>query len=245
MSRNSTRGILLDIEGTVSPVSYVYDVLFPFARKNSQDYLNRKWSEASTRRALDLMAIDTGAGDWSDWLGTTRSREESIQIVLSEIDRLMDGDVKATGLKELQGLIWFEGFTTGKLLSKLFSDVPPALQHWKESGADVRIYSSGSVTAQENFFKYTEDGDMTPYLNGFYDTTTGPKRDSISYSEITKDFAMPAGDITFFSDIPEELDAARSAGMQATLVVRPGNKPVDRKDYPVIESFASLIRSFA
>jgi enolase-phosphatase E1 len=220
----------------------VYDVLFPFARNNSEDYLKRKWSEESTLRALDLMAVDAGAKNSSDWLGT-KSREDSLQVVLTEIYRLMDGDVKATGLKELQGLIWFEGFTTGKLLSKLFADVPPTLQRWKDAGADIRIYSSGSVTAQKNFFKYTEHGDMTTYLNGFYDTTTGPKRESKSYSEIAKNFSISPNDITFFSDIPEELDAARSAGMQTTLVVRPGNKPVEHGDFSLVYSFSQLAES--
>ena len=137
----------------------------------------------------------------------------------------MDGDVKATGLKELQGLIWQEGYAAGRLKSHVYPDVPPALRRWAERGLDLRVYSSGSVGAQKVFFAHTEAGDLLGLFRGHYDTTTGPKREAESYRRIAADMKMPPSAVLFLSDVPRELDAAREAGMRTALVVRPGNVP--------------------
>jgi enolase-phosphatase E1 len=236
----SGRGILLDVEGTTSSVRYVYDVLFPYARRHLARYLETAWDRADTQRALDLIAHDAGAESFSAWtagMGIDAARER----VLGEVTRLMDGDVKATGLKELQGLIWRSGFESGQLRAHVYEDVPPALRRWQAAGLDVRIFSSGSVAAQKLFFAHTEAGNLLPYLNGHYDTTTGPKREWLSYARIAEAFGLRTAEILFASDIVEELNAARAAGMQTALLLRPGNAPApDPSNHPTAESFATI-----
>ena len=138
----------------------------------------------------------------------------------------MDGDVKATGLKELQGLIWQEGYAAGRLTSHVYPDVPPALRRWAEQGLDLRIFSSGSVAAQKVFFAHTDAGDLLPLFHGHYDTTTGPKREAESYRRIAADMKLPTSAILFLSDVVQELDAAAEAGCERPWSVRPGNAPI-------------------
>ncbi len=214
--------MLLDVEGTTSSVAFVYDVLFPYARRELADFLRRRWDEPAVARACDMIARDAGAPSLSAWVGLEAARER----VRAEVVRLMDGDVKATGLKELQGLIWQEGYAAGRLRSHVYADVPPALRRWSEAGLDLRIFSSGSIAAQKVFFAHTEAGDLLGLFRGHYDTTTGPEREAESYRRIAADMGMPPSAILFLSDVRQELDAAREAGMRTALVVRPGNAPV-------------------
>lgn len=208
------RGIVLDIEGTTSSIRFVYDILFPFARHRADDFLRRRWEDPAVQKARRQIEADAGANAW-----------EQPQI-LAEAFRLMDGDVKATGLKALQGLIWEEGYAAGLLRSHVYADVPLALADWRARGLDIRIYSSGSVHAQKSFFGKTEYGDLRPFLQGHYDTTTGPKREPESYARIALDMGMAPDQLLFLSDVPAELDAAASAGWRTGLAVRPGNAAV-------------------
>ena len=231
MTTIAAQGVLLDIEGTTSSVSFVYDVMFPFARRELDAYLEASWRTPECRAACAQIARD--AGD--------ESLAEQPSAVRDEVLRLMDGDVKATGLKQLQGLIWERGFQSGELLAHVYDDVPPALLRFNGSGLDVRIYSSGSIQAQKLFFGHTEFGNLLPQFRGHYDTTTGPKREAASYTAIAEDYQLPASDIAFLSDVVAELDAARTAGMQTVLVLRPGNQPVEPgHGHRAISSFAQL-----
>ena len=225
----SGRGILLDIEGTTSSISFVYDVMFPFVRRELDAYLRSHWGEPALAAACDAIGRDAG----------NPSIAASQEQVKAEVVRLMDGDVKATGLKQLQGLIWDAGFTSGEMKAHVYDDVPPAVATWNKAGLDVRIYSSGSVQAQKLFFGHTIAGNLLPQFRGHYDTTTGPKKEAASYSAIAAAFALPPREILFLSDVPAELDAARQAGLQTALVVRPGNAAV-RPDHGHGE-----LRSFA
>jgi enolase-phosphatase E1 len=241
IARLNVKGVLLDIEGTTSSIRYVYDVLFPFARQGLVPFLEQHWSEPAVRAACEQIATDAEAASLEAWCGVNADRETQQTRVVAEVLRLMDGDVKATGLKALQGLIWQQGYDAGKLVSHVYADVPPALAEWRQQGLDVRIYSSGSIAAQNVFFAHTEFGDLLPYLRGHYDTTTGPKREPASYRSIAGAMHLPASEIVFCSDIPAELDAAREAGMQTILVVRPGNTPADGDvSHTAINSFAEL-----
>lgn len=239
MNKHDPRGVLLDIEGTTSPVSYVYDVLFPFARANAEFHLRQTWATPATDKAVQLMARDAGFSCAEEWFDSIADKE-AVAVVMTEVIRLMDGDIKATGLKELQGLIWAEGYANGALRSEVFDDVPVALQRWIEAAVDVRIYSSGSIGAQKVFFKNTRHGDLTRYLSGYYDTTTGPKRQPHSYELIAEDFELPPAHIIFFSDVVEELDAAAQAGMRTILVVRKGNAVLQCDTHSLIHSFQEL-----
>ena len=224
--RFSSRVILLDIEGTVAPISFVHDVLFPYARTRMEAYLRQHWSDpavAAARAMLDDSACDVS--------------EPSLASLNQKLFRLMDADVKSTGLKQLQGMIWDEGYHAGHLQSPVFPDVPAALARWKESGKTIAIYSSGSVAAQKVFFQYTNSGDLTPYLSAHFDTTTGPKKSSDSYAKIASVLGVSPADILFISDVAEELEAAGTAGMPGLIAARPGNTPLVPGKFPVIYSF--------
>jgi enolase-phosphatase E1 len=153
---------------------------------------------------------------------------------------LMEQDRKSTGLKTLQGLIWEDGYRTGELQGDVYPDVPEALRTWKEKGIRVRIFSSGSVLAQKLLFGHTAYGDLLSYFEGYHDTTTGPKREARAYTAIAAAFGLPPREILFLSDVVEELDAAREAGMPTGLLLRPGNKPVVPGSHPTYRSFAEL-----
>jgi enolase-phosphatase E1 len=243
----SGRGILLDIEGTTSSVSFVYDVMFPYVRKHLTFEVFANWLEPEYIEAFHALARDAGHDSLDAWLKTNKlTRENPLRaadVVCKEVLRLMDADVKATGLKQLQGLIWKSGFESGELKAHIYDDVPPALAAWNAAGKDVRIYSSGSVQSQKLFFGHTIAGDLLPHFRGHYDTTTGPKKEAGSYREIAGDFRFPPGEILFLSDVIAELDAARAAGLQTALVVRPGNPSVQesgRPPHPQIESFGEV-----
>jgi enolase-phosphatase E1 len=243
----SGRGILLDIEGTTSSVSFVYDVMFPYVRKHLTFEVFANWLEPEYLAAFDAIARDAGHESLDAWLKTQKlTRENPLRaadVVCKEVLRLMDADVKATGLKQLQGLIWQGGFESGELKAHVYDDVPPALTAWNAAGKDVRIYSSGSVQAQKLFFGHTIAGDLLPEFRGHYDTTTGPKKEAASYQKIAADFKLPTSEVLFLSDIGAELDAARVAGLKTALVVRLGNATGQTsagEPHESIENFAQV-----
>jgi enolase-phosphatase E1 len=221
------RGILLDIEGTTSSVGFVYDVMFPYVRKHLTFEVLTNWDEPDFIAAYEAVARDAGHESLTAWLQTHRlSRDSPLRaadVVCREVIRQMDADLKASGLKQLQGLIWQSGFESGELLAHVYDDVPPALEAWNAAGKDVRIYSSGSVQAQKLFFGHTIAGNLLGQFRGHYDTTTGPKKAAESYGKIAADFGLRSGDILFLSDVVAELDGARDAGLRTVLIVRPGN----------------------
>jgi len=230
------RGIVLDVEGTTSSISFVYDVLFEFARRHIGDFLARHRLDPAVRSAAAALAAEAGAAG----AGLDDPAGES-RIVLAALD-LINRDVKSTPLKQLQGMIWRGGFESGELVAHVFDDVPPALSQWADSGLDVRIYSSGSIEAQKLFFTHTAGGDLTPFLRGHYDTTTGPKREAASYRAIAADMRLEPREILFVSDVGAELDAARQAGMATALANRPGNRdPGGLLDHDPLSSFAEIV----
>jgi enolase-phosphatase E1 len=243
----SVRGILLDIEGTTSSVHFVYEVMFPFVRRELETFLLRNWGRAELLEVLDQMARDAGKSSWDAWHREIPPVGESDglaarqrALVVAETLSLMDRDVKATGLKQLQGLIWEAGFQSGELQADLYDDVPEALRGWNEQSLDVRVYSSGSVAAQRLFFGHTIVGNLLPLFRGHYDTTTGSKREAVSYERIAQAMRLDPGEILFLSDVVAELDAARTAGMQTALCRRPGNAEPGPHDHPELRSFSEL-----
>ncbi len=233
------RMVLLDIEGTVSPLAFVHEVMFPYARRHAAVFLGRGWESPMVQEALAQMARDAGAASLAAWCPPGLAGPA---FVTTQVHQMMDADIKATGLKQLQGLIWEEGFRAGELRSTLFEDVPAALDRWRQAGLDLCIYSSGSVHAQKLFFSHTAAGDLGGFFSGWYDTTTGPKRAAASYAAIAADRGLPAHDILFVSDVVDELDAARAAGMVTAHALRPGNHPASdpHHDHPGITSFTQI-----
>lgn len=230
------RAILLDVEGTTSSISFVYDVLFTHAKARVGEFLATHRGDPRVMALAAALTATAGAP-----LSPAEIATDPTRAALAAID-LMNRDVKDTALKELQGMIWRSGFESGELVAHVFDDVPAALAAWADSGLDVRIYSSGSIEAQKLFFRHTTAGDLTPFLRGHYDTTTGPKRVSDSYRAIAADMGLEPRSILFVSDVGEELDAARAVGMATALAVRPGNRePGGLLEHEAIRSFAEIV----
>ena len=225
MANLQARCVLLDIEGTISDIRFVYDVMFPYAKQNMDRFLFENWESLAVQGAIGTVARDAGIASIQDWLGPKwQSVDSSAISKLSEhCQQLMSHDSKATGLKLLQGMVWQFGFESGALRAELFADVLPALEEWKASGLDLRIYSSGSVLAQQMFFKYTVLGDLTDLFSAYYDTTIGNKRNVSSYERIATESQFEPSDIVFVTDVHAEVMAASQAGMQVVASVRPNN----------------------
>jgi enolase-phosphatase E1 len=244
-SISSVHGILLDIEGTTSPIGFVYQVLFPFVRAHLKDYLRRNTGSEELQRDLSQLREEhqkdlAEAMPPPQWVD--EPRDAYIESVMDYVFWLMDRDRKSTGLKSLQGRIWQEGYDRGELKSQVFPDVPAALRNWKSENLDVRIFSSGSVLAQKLLFAHTEHGDLTEFLRGYFDTNIGAKTEPESYRQIANEYRLPASEVLFVSDVTLELDAAQGAGMQTLLCVRPGNLPQpQRHGHRVIHSFNQIV----
>ncbi|HZM89427.1 MAG TPA: acireductone synthase [Blastocatellia bacterium] len=236
----SITALILDIEGTTTPIDFVYNVLFPYARNHVEDFLASHRSDEDIAGLVDENANDVQRGlDPPALEGYPRV---SVDAVAAYVRWLMDQDRKSTALKSLQGKIWEEGYRKGALQSTLFADVPPAFNRWREQGKMICIYSSGSVLAQKLLFANTEAGDLTPFISEYFDTNIGGKKDSASYARITASLGSEPHSLLFVSDITEELDAAAAAGLQTTLCVRPGNHPQPQLvSHRVIHSFDEVL----
>jgi len=235
---------LLDIEGTVAPLTLTSGVLFPYARRHFEEFLRERSKDDDVHADLALLAEENRAEtdlscpkiagapglDFETWEGSA----------LRYLLWLMDRDRKSTALKSLQGKIWKAGFESGELKGTFFPDVPPALERWSKI-ARVAIYSSGSVEAQQLLFSHSTAGDLTPLLSGYFDTRTGAKTASASYAAIAETMQVATGEILFLSDVVRELDAAREAGCRTRLVVRPGYAPVeDARGHAVLRTFENV-----
>ena len=230
--------VLLDIEGTVSDIRVVYAVMFPYAQQNMALFLKLHWLEPAVQTAIQQVCADANQ-DPQTWLG--ESTDQAQQTLLTHLNQLMANDSKSTGLKAIQGLVWKDGFESGAIRAELFDDVLPALKKWNASELMISIYSSGSILAQQLFFGHTIHGDVTPLLSHYFDTTTGPKRESSSYISIAQAMKIPSSAILFVSDIAEELMAATNAGFQVVASVRPNNKPLSETYVgPAVSSFADI-----
>jgi enolase-phosphatase E1 len=231
--------MLLDIEGATTPVHFVYQTLFPYARKHGPDYLREFWDSDSLRpvrnQLLKQNELDAAEG------APQISREPGVKAAIQYYEWLMDRDRKVTPLKTIQGLIWERGYTTGELHSEVYPDVPRAFSRWQEERRSIAIYSSGSVLAQQQLFRYTNYGDLTGFISSYFDTETGGKREMKSYSAIARSLGFAAADICFVSDTTEEIEAARVAGMKAVLCARePRQANTPASPETIIGSFEEL-----
>jgi enolase-phosphatase E1 len=231
-----TRAILLDVEGTTTPVDYVHQTLFPFARERVRAFLeaNRDASrpDVGLLRAEHAADLARGAAP-PEWTDTAAG-------VTAYVHWLMDQDRKSTGLKSLQGKIWAEGYRSGALRGEVYPDVPPALERWRQRGLRVAIFSSGSVLAQQLIFGHSTAGDLTPLLDSYFDTTVGAKRDAQSYVKIAAGLELEPAQVLFLSDTEAELDAAHAAGMRTGLCAR-GGAPPDGASHARVASFDAVL----
>ena len=221
----SIAALLLDIEGTTTPIDFVYNVLFPYARRRVKDYLAAHWSLPSVSSDVAGL-VEENINDKKRGLEPPALEEPPDSVSIEAyVLWLMDQDRKTTPLKSLQGKIWDDGYRTGELRSQVFADVAPAFRRWNEQGKRISIYSSGSVLAQKLLFANTDAGDLTQFIDRYFDTNIGAKKDSESYRRIVEALELDPSSVLFLSDVSDELDAAATAGLHTLLCVRPGNNP--------------------
>jgi len=229
------KAILLDIEGTTTPIAFVHDTLFPFAKERIGKYVETHFGSLGSEIT---QLVEESAHDASYTIPVDPTEPGSIAAYL---EHLIDEDRKSTPLKSIQGKIWQEGYESVELKSVVFDDVPPAFERWKAAGKTIAIFSSGSVLAQKLLFRYTDHGDLSSFISSYFDTNIGAKRDPRSYVAIIDELNVAAPDILFVSDVVAELDAARDSGLVTALSVRPGNTPVEGDVvHRVISSFDEL-----
>ena len=205
------KAVVTDIEGTTSSISFVHDVLFPYASRKLSDFVHAHQDEVDVRQLLLETRTEAGEPD--------ADIDRTVEILLQWIQQ----DRKATPLKALQGLIWEQGFNNGDFTGHVYEDAVRNLQAWHQSGIELYVYSSGSVHAQQLLFGHSDAGSLLHLFKGYFDTNIGHKREVTSYQAIAESISLPAEQILFLSDIVEELDAARDAGMQTIQLVRDDN----------------------
>ena len=210
-----TRAILTDIEGTTSSISFVKDVLFPYARHALPGFVAAHRDDPEVRRWLDVVATEHGSICNDD-------------VIVETLQGWIDQDRKHTALKALQGMIWKAGYRDADFTAHIYPDAAPALRSWHDAGLPLYVYSSGSVPAQQLFFGHSDAGDLTPLVSDWFDTEIGGKREADSYRRIAERIGLDAAQIVFLSDVVEELDAAREAGLQTVLVDRLSDYPQPR-----------------
>jgi enolase-phosphatase E1 len=232
--------VLLDIEGTTTPIDFVYEVLFPYARARAAEFLISHRSDV----AEDIEELlRENAEDVARGLNPPAISRGGVEELAAYVQWLMDQDRKTTVLKSLQGKIWEAGYLEGELHSQVFEDVPRAFKRWQKQERRICIYSSGSVLAQKLLFANTEAGDLTRFIGGYFDTNIGPKKEAESYQRIVGALASQPSAIVFVSDVTAELEAAASAGLETLLCLRPGNHPqTGAAGYTVITSFDEVFK---
>lgn len=221
------KAIVTDIEGTTSSLSFVKDVLFPYASEHLAAYVTSHAEESVVREQLEAVGKE---------VGKVLSIDEAVQQLL----RWIDEDKKITPLKTLQGMIWEEGYRSGDFTGHFYEDAVRNMRAWREKGIRIYIYSSGSVYAQKLLFGFSDFGDLTPLISGYFDTHVGHKRETSSYELIASEIGVRAGDILFLSDIREELDAARTAGMHTRWLVRDADGVDPNTSHPQVRDFDAI-----
>ncbi len=222
------KAILTDIEGTTSSISFVKDVLFPYAERKIPSFLRR---ESDRREVIKILK------DVEEIEGKELSLEEVIKLLL----RWIREDKKITPLKELQGLVWEEGYRKGELKGHIYEDAYEKLKEWHEKGIPIYVYSSGSVKAQKLLFSNTPYGDLTYLFSGYFDTNVGNKKDKDSYLRIARKVGLEPEDILFLSDNPQEIEAAAAAGMRVIRFAREGeNEPLPDYPHTQVRSFREI-----
>jgi len=230
--------VVLDIEGTTCPVSFVAKTLFPYAAEHLQDFIEQNQFDPDIQNLLHELR--------EEQCKSSQTRQDStspidVSSLVTYAKQLIAADMKLTPLKDLQGRIWREGYATGELISPLFPDVAPCLHNWKRQGFVLAVYSSGSVAAQQQLYQFSNAGNLVNLFSHWFDTHQGPKQAFSSYQSICGAMAVSPDQVLFLSDSPNELQAARTAGLQTACCVRPGNPHPGDPQFACIQDFYELI----
>jgi len=220
------RAIVTDIEGTTSSIDFVHQTLFPYAKTHVRAFLRAQGGNDEVQHLLD---------DVEKLAGADLSIDEAADV----LEQWMEEDRKFTPLKSLQGLIWKIGYEAGALKGHVYADTPEYLRRWHAQGLALYVYSSGSVAAQKLIFGHSDAGDLTPLFSGYFDTRIGGKREVSAYQRILQEIKLPGEQVLFLSDIGEELDAARIAGMHTCQLVR-DDKAMAAPAHPQARDFSQV-----
>ncbi|MBW7469386.1 acireductone synthase [Marinobacter sp. F4218] len=208
------RVVLTDIEGTTSSISFVHDVLFPYASEHLPEFIRAHHGDSpAVVEQLDAVAQKAGID------------RDDIEALIQTLQAWIREDRKETPLKTLQGMVWEQGYQQGEIKGHIYADAADYLQRWHDRGLRLFVYSSGSVKAQQLIFGFTEAGDFTPYFSGYFDTRIGGKKEADSYRAILGELGVEAKTVLFLSDVEAELEAAEAAGMKTAWLVREGELP--------------------
>ena len=236
--------LLLDIEGTTCPVSFVSDVLFPFAKQELSHYIKQHWDKSP-----DNEQIKAAKKEWLDDRSTEsvqikqqviKGESEEMDGLIQYLKHLISIDKKSTALKDLQGKIWEHGYNNGDLKSQLFPETAECLREWRKQGLALSVYSSGSIQAQKLLYRHSPAGDLEKLFSHWFDTHTGPKKSTESYIKIAEQLGSSPNKIWFVSDNGAECDSARSAGMHTLFSLRDGNPDRDPRDHTVVQSLREV-----
>jgi 2,3-diketo-5-methylthio-1-phosphopentane phosphatase len=253
---SSIQAVVLDIEGTTTPITFVHDVLFPYIKNQLKQHLTSTFDEQQTQSDIKALAnqaqqdlADNGQYSPAPQINVNSSKDVVIQQVVNNVEYNMNVDRKMTALKQLQGHIWLSAYQSGEIKGQIYDDVLPMFEHWKTSGKDIFIYSSGSVSAQKLLFtysdkKYNDSYDLTSYLSGHFDTQhPGSKLEAESYRIIANDINKEPSQILFVTDNVNEAIAAKIVGYNVVLSVRPGTaKLPENHGFPVVTSFDQILK---
>ncbi len=209
--------ILMDIEGTTTSIDFVHKTLFPYASEHLAGFVRQHEDDARIKQELQVV---------KETIRQEQGIEADLETAIAELLNWIQQDRKHTALKALQGYLWKKGYETAQYKGHLYDDVLPSWRKWQTAGIDLGIYSSGSVAAQKLLFGYSEKGDVNSYLSAYFDTRVGHKREEVSYRNISKKLELVPKKVLFLSDVGEELDAAKAAGMRTIQLVRPGTQAV-------------------
>jgi enolase-phosphatase E1 len=225
--------VLLDIEGTTTPIAFVHNVLFPYARARVGSFLESHGSDDDVRKIVEDLRTEQRSA-----IANSDERREA--TVVDYVHALMDRDRKSGPLKALQGRIWEQGYRDGELKGDVYPDVPTAFARWTADGLRIGIFSSGSVLAQQLLFANSTAGDLSRFLSCHFDTGVGAKGEAGSYRRIVETLGVAAARILFVSDVVKELDAAREAGLRTLLCVRPPASVPTSNAYDRVKSFDTI-----
>lgn len=245
--------LLLDIEGTTTPITFVTKTLFPYVKYNLKSYLDIHWRTEQLQQVVENLRkqheidIETGMKDSPRIDCNTKvTKLEILNSVANNVLWQMSLNRKTTALKDLQGMIWESGYKSKEIEGDLFEDVESVLRIFHNSGIRIYIYSSGSIYAQKLLFGYSVKGNLLQMINGHFDTNIGSKQSKQSYDEIAKSIGVPANQILFLTDLEQEALAATQANFKVKVVLRPGNKSIDEhvlSKYETITTFWDLVKS--
>ncbi|EDV94783.1 enolase-phosphatase E1 [Drosophila grimshawi] len=241
-AESSTEVVLVDIEGTTTSISFVHDVLFPYAKENAKDYLLETWQTDETKLIVKELQQLPHYTEYAANLATQPTLDA--EAISRFVRYLIERDLKVTPLKTLQGLIWAKGYADGQLRGHVYEDVAGAFGKWHQDGIRIAVYSSGSVAAQKLIFQHSIAGDLLPHLSAHFDTHIGHKQQSESYTKIAESLQVQPQHVLFLTDVPQEAAAARAAGMLTTLLERPGNAPLseeERKKFSSVADFTGIV----